>query len=83
MPRSEGEIKTSVTMRMPDRRSGCRHMDAIMHACEVVRRARRAKFPEMAVRSLEADLASALERWRLTREWYENNAARTSAPSVQ
>lgn len=76
MPRSEGEITTSVTMRMLDRRSGCRHMEAIMHACEVVRRARRAKFPEMAVRRLEADLATALEQWRLTREWFHNNGAR-------
>ena len=79
MPRSEGEITASLTMRMPDRRSGCRHMEAIMHACEAVRRARKAKFPEMAVRSLEADLASALEQWRLTREWYHKNVAR--APS--
>ena len=80
MPRPAQETATLVTMRMLDRRRGCRHIEAIMHACEVVRRARKARFPEMAVRSLETDLASALEQWRQTREWYE--AASDRSPTA-
>lgn len=76
MDKTAQVCKAVVTMKMPATKAGLRHIDEIMYACEVVRRARKAKFPEAVTRVLERDLAKSLERWRCTRQRYEESVAK-------
>jgi hypothetical protein len=76
MRRSDAELAARFTLRMLDSRGGRRHLDAIMAACEVVRRARRARFPEGAIRTLELDLAATLARWHSDHHWFQQHIQR-------
>jgi hypothetical protein len=76
MPRSDAELAARFTLRMLTARRGPRHMDAIMTACEIVRRAKRAKFPEGAIRALELDLAATLARWHSDHRWFQEQVQR-------
>jgi hypothetical protein len=76
MPRSDAELAARYTLRMLSARGGPRHIDAIMTACEIVRRARRAKFPDGAIRRLELDLAAALANWQKDHRWFQGQAGK-------
>jgi len=64
------------TMRMavPEvRGSGCNwpcHMIEIVTACLEIREAKLRRFPEKGLERLRRNLASALERWRVTHDGY-------------
>jgi hypothetical protein len=73
MRRSDAELAARTTSRIVVARGGPRHLDAIMAACEVVRRARRARSPERAIQTLELDLAATLARWHSSHRWFQEH----------
>jgi hypothetical protein len=76
MSRSDAELAARYTLRMLTARGGPRHRDAIMTACEIVSRARRAKFPDGAIRTLELDLAAVLDNWQKDHRWFQEQAGK-------